>query len=87
MNGHTDLVTCLRVWVGAPVAGPEGLAAPCRVASGEAGRVPKVLVWCPGSATDAPQLLASLKGFHQGGVAHVAWSPDGERVAAGNTAP
>ena len=53
------------------------------MASGETGRIPKVLVWSPGSSEDPPKLLASLKGFHQGGIAHVAWSPDGERIATG----
>jgi hypothetical protein len=88
LNGHTDLVTCLRVWVGSPPASSHADQADgharCLVASGETGRVPKVLVWSPGSAEEQPQLLACLKGFHRGGVAHVAWSPDGERVATGN---
>jgi len=74
----------LRVWIGTPPPlSEQGQETPCLVASGETGRIPKVLVWSPGSSEDPPKLLASLKGFHQGGIAHVAWSPDGERIATG----
>jgi len=89
MNGHTDQVTCLRVFVGPShavqgddlaVTGGLTSAPVTLVASGESGRVPKVLVWSPGSPTETPSILASLKGFHKDGVSQLAWCPKGERI-------
>lgn len=74
MNAHTDLILCLRAHT---LANQQTL-----VCSGEAGKRPKVLVWSTGGRTSAsgPEVLACLKGFHQDGVAQVAWALDGELV-------
>jgi hypothetical protein len=72
MNAHTDLVLCLRAHT---LANKQTL-----VCSGEAGKVPKVLVWSTGERGRGPEVLACLKGFHRDGVAQVAWAVDGELV-------
>ena len=72
MNAHTDTILCLRAHVF-----PDKQT---RCASGEAGKLPKVLVWTTGGpeAGKGPEVVACLKGFHKDGVSHVAWSQDGE---------
>ena len=73
MNAHTDIILCMKV-----------LAMPKKkqtlVVSGEAGKLAKVIVWNTGVLGKAPEVLKVLKGFHQDGVAHVGWAPDGEVI-------
>lgn len=72
INAHTDTILCMRAYV---LPNKQTLCA-----SGEAGRLPKVLVWTTGGpeAGKGPEVVACLKGFHKDGVAHVSWSHDGE---------
>ncbi|CAM9091761.1 unnamed protein product [Phaeothamnion confervicola] len=66
-TGHDDDVTCLTV------------SADRRfVATGEQGRTAAVRVWDSGSGA----LLAALKNAHKRGVAALAFSPDGDRLAS-----
>ena len=77
MNAHTDLILCLRAHT---LPSKQTL-----VATGEAGKLPKVLVWSAGGPEPGkgPEVLAALKGFHRDGVAHVAWALDGELLLTG----
>jgi hypothetical protein len=63
-NAHTDLITCLRAYV---LPNKQTV-----VATGEAGRLPKILVWTTGTLDGrGPELLTCLRGIHKGGVAQV----------------
>ena len=66
MNAHTDTILCLRAHVF-----PDKQT---RCASGEAGKLPKVLVWTTGGpeAGKGPEVVACPKGFYKDGVSHVA---------------
>ncbi|ETW00430.1 hypothetical protein, variant [Aphanomyces invadans] len=64
--GHTDDIMCLAVH-------PEGHV----VASGERGRMPKVILWDANSGST----LCVLSGFHQRGVSHVAFNCRGDLIA------
>lgn len=67
-GGHSDAVLCIAIH-------PEGQL----VASGDVGKSSKVLVW----DSEAPDVAAivSLWGFHQAGIAGIAFSRDGNKLA------
>jgi microtubule-associated protein-like 6 len=64
---HTDDIICCAV-------SPDGT----KVATGQMGKSPSVIVWDAGSCAT----LAVLKGFHKKGVCQVAWSEDGTKIAS-----
>ena len=69
-TGHSNEITCLKMHPKKQL-----------VASGEAGRHPKVLVW----HSSSHKILFSNQDFHQDGVVHVAFSIDGKLlISVGN---
>jgi microtubule-associated protein-like 6 len=62
---HTDTVLAMAVH-------PTGKL----IATGEAGRVPKVVVW----DADTQQTVSTMRGFHQCGVAYITFSANGNNL-------
>jgi microtubule-associated protein-like 6 len=82
LNSHTDTITCLKVYIEGDEenkGSKQGMnnGTTTLIATGEAGKVPKVIVWTPGSRIEEPRVVTTLKGFHKEGISQVAWSPNG----------
>lgn len=79
LNSHTDTITCLKVYIEpgdsihktAEASAGIDNAPKTLVVSGEAGKVPKVIVWSPGSRFEEPRVVSTLKGFHKDGISQV----------------
>jgi hypothetical protein len=82
LNSHTDTITCLKVYIepsdsihktAEEEEASSGVdnAPKTLIVSGEAGKVPKVIVWSPGSRFEEPRVVSTLKGFHKDGISQV----------------
>jgi microtubule-associated protein-like 6 len=68
--GHSDLVTCLKLY--------HDENGKTIVASGECGNFPSVLVW----DCDSKKILSSMKGFHRRCILQIDFSPDRKKIVS-----